>query len=184
MSVVLMIFIAIALLMMGLLVWAIYPVRNRTKSAEQLLDLLSEPRHYYRLPQILLCLEAKDTEFLIERNYSDLARQVRKERNAIALQFLDSVEDDYRELIETSRVLTAMAPEVVAVEEWQRLRLNMRFSWNCMMLRFRLRTGLTPWRGFSKLSDMASQLSYRLEVAVDRIGERSALTSEFPSPLN
>ncbi len=83
MSVILLIFIAIALLLMGLLFWAARPPRTSLKSPEQLLEALSAPRDYYRLPQILLALKEKDTEFLIERNYQPLARQVRRERKAI-----------------------------------------------------------------------------------------------------
>lgn len=183
MSPILLIFVALALLFMGLLVWAVRTPRRGSKSPAELLESLSSPREYYRLPQILVALEKKDTEFLIERNHRQLARRVREERRHIALQFLDMVELDYRNLIEVSRVLSAMAPEVVAAQEWQRLRLNIRFSWNCAVLRFRLRTGLTPWNGFARLSEMASQLSYRVESAVQRIGERAGLSTEFSTLL-
>jgi hypothetical protein len=183
MSPILLIFVALALLFMGLLLWAVPAPRTESKSPAELLQSLSTTREYCRLPQILVALGEKDTEFLIERNHRNLARRVREERRQIALQFLDLVELDYRNLIEVSRLLSSMAPEVMAAQEWQRLRLNMRFSWNCTLLRFRLRTGLNPWNGFARLSDMAGQLSYRVEAAVQNIGERAGLSSEFSSLL-
>ncbi len=86
-------------------------------------------------------------------------------------------------MIEASRVLAAMAPEVVAAHEWERFRLNVGFRWNCRLLRWRLMTGLKPWSNFAKISELAGELSYRLEQATTRIGERAMLASELPSLL-
>jgi hypothetical protein len=183
MSAILILFLGSAAILIGLVLWAVRPARIRFKTPNEVFDALSAPRHYYRLPQILQALKENDTEFLIERNFAELARRVRFERKGIALTFLNSVEIDYQTLLAASRMLAAMAPEIAGVQEWQRLRLSAGFTLNSMLLRFRVRTGLEPWRGFAQLSDMASQLLYRLEVATRRIGERAAIGAEFPSIL-
>ncbi len=183
MAFVLSFFLVAVVLLIALLLWALRPAKIRFQSPEVVFEALSAPRHYYRLPQILLALQKLDTDFLEERGYQELFRRVRSERKRIALNYLDYIETDYRTLIEASRVLAAMAPEVVASDEWERLRLSISFTWNCRLLRWKLMTGLRPWKRFARISEMASDLSYRLEQATTRIGERAAMASEFPSLL-
>ncbi len=183
MNLMLVSFIAAAVILVGLLLWAIRPAEIKFRSTEEVFETLSAPRHYYRLPQILQALQTKDTEFLRERGHPELCERVRAERKGIALEFVSLLEKDYQTLIEASRVLAAMTPEVVAADEWQRFRLSLGFAWGCRLLRFRLRTSLRPWNGFARLSERAGQLSYRLELATTQIGERAAIASELPSLL-
>ena len=183
MSFLFLFFVGIAILLMGLLLWAVRPVKIKFNSPDEVFEALSSPHPYYELPLILQILRAEDTEFMAQRGYGELCKGIRNERKAMALQYLQLIETDYRTLLEASRVLAAMAAEVVAWQEWERVRLNVSFSWKCKMLRWRLRTGLTPWASFTKISDMASELSFRLEQATTRIGERAVLASEFPSLL-
>jgi hypothetical protein len=77
-------------------------------------------------------------------------------------------------------MLAVMAPDVVAAEEWTHLRLGDAFSWNYFILQLRLRAGFKPWGNFGKLSDLASQISYRLEQATSEISERVLSASELP----
>jgi len=184
MNLMLLSFIVAAILLVGLLLWALRPAGVKFNSAEAVFEALSAPRHYYRLPQILQALQEKDTEFLIERGQPGLCARVRAERRGIALKFVDLMEQDYQLLLGASRMLAAMTPEVVAADEWQRFRLSVRFAWDCRLLRMRLRAGLRPWNGFAQLSERASHLSYRLEVATTQIGERAALATELPSLLD
>ncbi len=184
MSFVLFFFMAAAAVLIGLLFWALRPARIRLDSADAMFEALSAQRHYYRLPQILHALDASDTEHLIQRGYPELCRRMRAIRKRIALQFLDQLQEDYNTLLEASRMLAAMAPDVMGVEEWQRLRLSLRFGWNCMVLRMRLRAGLKPWDAFARLSEMASQMSYRMEMVTSHISERAAMASEFSSLLD
>ena len=181
MNFILFFFIGIALLLIGLLIWAIRPASVQLKNPDEVFEALSAPRHYYRLPQILLALDHADTQHLIDRGFPALCHRVRAERKLVALRFLDRMEADYKTLLAAARMLAAMAPEVVGVEELQRFRLHVRFALNCMGLRMKLRAGLSPWGGFARLSDMASQMSYRLELVTSQIGERAALSMEFPS---
>src|SRR5450631_3449778 len=134
MNVTLLLFVLSVLVVIALLMWAVRPAPVTFKSVGELFDALSTPRHYYRLPQILVALKDEDTEFLVARGLPKLARRLRVERRKIALQFLDLVEIDYKTLLEAARMLTAMAPEVLPGEEWRRLESSLRFSWNCMAL--------------------------------------------------
>ncbi len=181
MNTMLWIFLPCVLLLLGLLLWAVRPARIEFGSVDELMAVLSSPRHHFRMPQILQALKESDTDFLIERNQKKLAGMLRKERVAIALKFLSLLEKDYQVQIEASRALAAWAPEVGAMKEWQRLKLAMRFRLNCKLVNLRLRAGLPSWRGLKQLSDMAIQLSYGLERAMDGIAKGALLAAEFPS---
>jgi hypothetical protein len=53
----------------------------------------------------------------------------------------------------------------------------------CRYLRWKLRLGLEPWRGFGLLSEMTSGMALRLEVATSQIWERAALSLALSSIL-
>jgi hypothetical protein len=173
-------FILAALFLLALLAYAVRPIQKRALSPDSVFEALSEERHYYRLPQILQSLRPEDTDFLARRGVPFLRQRVRAERKQIALRFLNLLESDYETLLEASRILAVMSPEVIPMQEWERLRLSMRFAKNCFLMRLRLRAGLTPWRGFGKISEMATDMSFRLESATSQIGTRAALASDFP----
>jgi hypothetical protein len=147
---------------------------------DEVLNALSEKRHYARLPQILQSLREEDTDFLCTRGYDDLAVRLRRERKQIALCYLNSLEEEYQLLLEASRVLARTAPEISAMDELGRFRLSMRFVLCCRYLRWRLLLGLQPWDVFGVLSDMEGEMTLQLEIAAARIGERAAIASEFP----
>ena len=169
---------------MGLLFWAVQTPKIRFGSIDEVFETLSGQRHYQRLPQILQTLQSKDTEFLRERGHSELVHRLNAERKGIALRFLTLLQEEYRTLWEASRMLAAMAPDVVAVEEWERLRLSTIFTWNCFLLQLRLRVGFAPWANFTRISEMASQISYRLEQATSQISEGVLSASELSPALD
>jgi hypothetical protein len=72
MNIILLLFIAMALSLIGLLFWAVKPPRIKFKSVEEVFEALSGQRHYQRLPQILQSLQSKDTEYLAARVHSAL----------------------------------------------------------------------------------------------------------------
>ena len=103
--------------------------KNPVPSPDEVFEALSAPRHYYRLPQILQALQATDTEFLKERGTSRVCIDgYVLERKRIALEYLDYIETDYGTLIEASRVLAAMAPEVVAARRVGKTTFRHRLS--------------------------------------------------------
>jgi hypothetical protein len=180
MSLPLILFIAFALFLVVLLAWAVRSPKKAALSVDEVLDTLCEKRHYARLPQILQCLREDDTDFLCAAGHKALAQRLRRERKRIALRYLTYLQDEYLLLLETSRVLAKVAPEISMMDELQRFRLSMRFALCCRYLRWRLRLGLQPWDAFGILSDMEGDITLSLEAATAHIGERAALASEFP----
>jgi hypothetical protein len=173
-------FISVAVVLILLLTWAVRPPKKMQLSVDDVFNALSEKRHYARLPQILQSLRDEDTDFLYTKGHDALANRLRRDRKYIALRYLNYLEDEYRLLLEASRILARVAPEVSPIAEFDRFRLNVRFVLACRYLRWRLRLGLQPWDVFGILSDMEGDLTLRLEAAATRIGERAAMASEFP----
>ena len=180
MTATILIFIALAVVLILLLAWVVRPSKKIFLSVDEVLDALSEKRHYARLPQILQALREEDTEFLSTLGFHNLASRIRRERTHIALGYLNSLEEEYQLLLEASRILAKTAPEISATDEFQRFRMGMRFAVYCRYLKWRLRLGLEPWDVFGILSDMEGEITLRLEVAAAKIGERAAMASEFP----
>jgi len=176
-------FIAIPIALFLLLLWALRPPKRRLMSASEVLETLSEERHYARLPQILQSLRKEDTEFLRAGGYGELADRLRAERKRIALRYLNYLEEEYQLLLDASRILATIAPQAVAVQEIDRFKSNVRFLLSCRYLRWRLRLGLQPWSVFGIISDMEGELTLRLEAATANLGERASSGSELPSFL-
>ena len=181
MNIAIILFILLAVLLIAALVWAVRPPKRKQVSITDVLGALCEEHHYSRLPQILQALQPEDTAFLRARGFATLRRRIRSERGRIALLYLDCLQEEYERLLEASRVVAAMAPELVALDEAERFKLNLRFALGCRYLRWRLRLGLEPWRGFGLLSEMSGGMALRLEKATSQIGERSALSLAFSS---
>jgi len=173
-------FIAIPVVLVILLLWALRPLKRRQMSTSEVLEALTEERHYARLPQILQSLREDDTEFLLAGGRRDLFHRLRAERKRIALRYLGYLEQEYMLLLDASRVLAMIAPEVTPLREFQRFKMSMRFVICSRYLRWRLRLGLQPWSAFGILSDMAGDLTLGLEAKTARLGERAGIAAEFP----
>ena len=178
----LFIFAGLAVFLLSLLVWALHgPRRNAQKQPDSLsLDDLSR-RHIIFLPQIRQILAPQDFSFLASRGSPKLAHRVRKERRRIALAYLAAVQADFRKLLKLARLVTLLSPEVVAVQEFERLRLSCEFSLRYHWVRARLILGPTPLSQLDGLTCIVSGLAVRLESAITELGERAALASELAS---
>jgi len=183
MSLTLLLFIPFAILLVGLLAWAGRPVQRKLISATEVLEALSGERHSCRLPQILRALQPEDAEFLRERGHGELGARLRMDRKRIALRYLDRLQEDFEILLEASRLLAVMSPKVIAMQEFERFKLSLRFRFCCRYLRGRLQLGMAPWHAFGVLSVMAGHLALQLESATKQIGDRAALAAEFASVL-
>ena len=75
---------------------------NRALSPDSVFEALSEPRHSFRLPQILQSLQPSDTEFLERRGLRLLRQRIRSERTQIAIRYVNQLESDYETLLEAS----------------------------------------------------------------------------------
>jgi hypothetical protein len=171
--------IVILLLLLG---WALYgsPSRGEKPLDSIVLEDLSR-RHVLFLPQIRQALAPQDLLFLASHGSKKLARRVRNERRRVALAHLAAVQADFRKLLKLARLVALLSPEVVAVREFEQLRLNCEFSLRCQWIRARLILGPTPFFQLNGLSSIVSGLSVRLETAITELGERAALASELAS---
>jgi hypothetical protein len=167
--------LGLVLLLVFLLTWAIRAPQNVPLTTEQALEALSEERHYARLPQILQALREEDTDFVRGRGHNRLMSRLRKDRKRIALRYLEHLQYEFRILLECSRILARLAPELSAKGEFELFQKNLQFQWNCLQLRWRLRFGMEPWEVFGTLSDMAGTVTLQLEAATSQLGERSLL---------
>ena len=121
-------FVLLALVLVFLLAWASRPPKPLSGSGEDIFELLSRQRHCMRLHFILRALHPEDTRFLGETGNPGLMRTLRVQRREIALQYIDQLEEEFETLLEISRAIAVMAPEVTAVEELSRWRLSLLFS--------------------------------------------------------
>jgi hypothetical protein len=177
--------IPFAVMLIGLLLWATRPPQTIALPGHDIFALLSQQRHCVRLRFILQALQPEDTEYLKLGGNRALMHALRADRRRIALRYLDMLQAEFKTLIEISRALAVMAPEVVAIEELQRWKLNLVFAMNCAILRWRLRLGLRPAGGFVAISRMATGMARHLEAAISRIAENAMTTPDFPEfPCN
>ena len=174
-------FVFFAILLIVLLGWALRPPKRLLHRGDDVFHLLSQPRHCARAPHILRALQPEDTEFLQEIGSRALLDRIRQQRRRIALQYLDQLQEEFELLLEISRALAVMAPEVVAVQEFERSKLSAAFAVHCFFLRLRLRLGLHPLEGFTMLSGMATEMVRHLEAATSQIAEAAVQSSQLPA---
>jgi len=175
MNIPMLLFLVAAVLIVLLLAWATRPPKRTFRSPNEVLEALTEERHYARLPQILQALREEDLEFLRGSGPGHLAEQVESERTKIALRYLEYLEEEFQVLLEASRMLAGMAPELSALREFDRFKRSLMFMLCCRYLKWKLRLGLQPWREFGVISDLAGEITLQLEAATGRLGERAFL---------
>ena len=182
MSLPLILLVLFAILLVGLLAWALRPPERRIPPALDVLEALRQSHHASRMSQILQALQPQDTEYLGRAGQVTLMQVIRRERRIIALNYLQQLQEEFEMLLEISRVLAVMSPEVIAMEEMERWKLSLAFAANCAFLRWKLRLGLQPVSGFTLLSNMAVSFTRRLEAATTRIAEAAVRSAEPSGP--
>jgi hypothetical protein len=178
----LLFFLFFALVVLALLLWASRSSKHQFAPDMDVFEALSQSRHCSRLAQILQALRPEDTEYLQQIGQAALMQALRQQRRRIARTYLDCLQEEFETLLEISRALAVMSPEVVGMEEMQRWRLSLAFAANCAFLRWRLRLGLRPFAGFTLLSDMATDIAGQLDTATTRIAEAAVRGSEPSAP--
>ena len=181
---VLLFFGAVGLLLLAL-VWALRRPRKLTKrgAGPSLLDGTGG-RHANFLPQIQQAFAKSDFVYLSQKAPSALVRRVRQERRRIALAYLSSVREDFQSLLRLSKIVATLSPEVAVLQEFERLRLSLKFWWRYEMIQIELRAGFAPMPRLEGLSGLVSGLSVRMEEAMKKLGERAALAAELASSLD
>ena len=129
-------------------------------------------------------LQETDNLYVFQKAPAFVARRVRQERRRIALAYLSAVRDDFQSLLRTASIIAGLSPEVVAMQEFERVRLTVEFAWRYQLIRLQLRVGLAPFPQLDGLSDLVSGLSVRMETAMKELGERAALAAELASSLD
>ena len=140
--------------------------------------------HVAHLPQIRQALAETDSLYLSRRAPAIVAKRVRRERRRVALAFLSAVRDDFQNLLRMAKIVARLSPEVVALHEFERIRLTIVFAWHYQMIRLQLRCGLLPIPQLDGLSSLVSALSVRMETAMNALGERAALGSQMASSFD
>jgi hypothetical protein len=174
----------VALLIAGLL-WAVQKPRDERKLEADPLALEEiGQRHISYLPQIRQALAEEDYQYLSEKASSLLQKRVRRERRNVVRSYLEALREDFQGILRMANTMAALSPEVVAIQEFERLRLTISFSWRYQMIRWRLWAGGVPAAQLDGLSNLVSGLSVRMEAALKEIGERAALAAELASSVD
>jgi hypothetical protein len=175
-----MLLILFVLLLVGLLAWALRPPTRPSLPETDIFEALRQSRHSSRMSQVLQALQPSDTEYLRESGQMALMQTLRRQRRRIALHYLDQLQQEFEMLLEISRVLAVMSPEVIGIEEMERWKLSVAFAATCAFLRWRLRLGLQPFSGLTLLSNMATDIARELDTATTRIAEATVRASAHP----
>lgn len=136
------------------------------------------------LPQIRQALALADYDFLSKRASRGVQRRVRLERRKVVRAYLHALRGDFQTLLRMARVIAVLSPEVVAVQELERLRLTAQFSWRYQMIHWKLLAGRAPLRQLDRLSNLVSGLSVRMEAAIKELGERAAIATDLASSID
>ena len=167
------------------LVWAVREPRGARKlDADPRALEEAGQRHVSYLPQIRQALATADYEFLSNRVSREAQKRFRRERRKVVRAYLDGLHEDFQGLLRMASAIVALSPEVVAVQEFERLRLTMLFSWRYRMIRWKLWAGWAPAEQVDGLSNLVSGLSVRIEAALKELGERAALAAEIASSVD
>lgn len=185
MSVFFYLFFGLIGLFLLLFVWSMRKTQQGGKALADAAVLDDYGRvHIAHLPKIRQALGEADSRYLSQKAPRALVRRVRRERRRVALAFLSAVREDFQSLLRLAKIIAVLSPEVAAVQEFERLRLTVKFAWRYEVIRMQLRAGLTPLPRLDALSDFVSSMSVRMETAMKELGERAALAAELASSFN
>src|SRR4029077_1933516 len=125
-----MIVITLALALAVLLLWLLRPRPPSVEVPGPAVDHAIEaalPVHYRFFPQIRQALSAVDNQYLLEVAPPHIARQVLRERRAVARSFLRGLHEDYSSLERLARMVASLSPVLSRQQEFERLLLGLKF---------------------------------------------------------
>jgi len=88
---------------------------------------------------------------------------------------------DFQRLLRLASVITVHVSEIAASHEFERLRLSIRFSWRYRIVLLGLYAGHLLMPQLTGLSQMAGELGFRMESAMQELASAPRLP---PSSLN
>jgi hypothetical protein len=136
------------------------------------------------LPQIRRAMADGDFVYLKSSGHQAMVGRLRKERKKIALMYLSALKEDFEKMVRFSRMVAGMSPEVITLEEWERVLLTLKFRWRYQVVRLGLILGIPLSAELAGLSEVVSGLAVRMETAIAELGERAAIGMRMDSPLN
>lgn len=171
-------------LLLVLLVYTLLRPRRGSefKEIEALGEL--ERSHVTYLPVIRQAMSSQDLAFLESRVQAPAVHRTHKERKQIAMLFLVQIRADFRKLLRLARIIAVMSPELAASHEFERLRLTVLFSIRYSLVLAGLHLGWLLMPQLSALSNIVSELAFRMEMSMKELGERAAVAVELASTLN
>ena len=164
--------------LLGVLVLAGKQSGRRSLSIEETLAVLSSPTHTSHLFPVLQALRPEDAQFLTALGRPELAAHLAQQRKRIGLMYLQELRNEFDCLLAASKTLAVMSPHLMPMEEFERLKLSIRFALLCRYMRIRLRFGLSSQGGFDMLSAMAVRITMALEHATTGSSEKAMASSE------
>jgi hypothetical protein len=172
-------------LLLLLFAWALRTPHRRGRTLPDV-NILEGPGcgSVAHLPQIRQAFAEADFGFLSQRVPDAVVRRVRRERRRVAWAYLSDVKEDFQCLLRTAKIISLLSPELAAVQEFERVRLTIKFNLRYRLLQFQLHAGLAPIPRLHGLSELVSGLSVRMETAMKELGERAALATEMASSLD
>jgi hypothetical protein len=180
-----LIFSAVGLLL-ALLLWALASPRDDSRVGAAHPESVEESarQHATYFGLIRQAMSQEDFEFLAARGPVRLVHRTHKERQRIALLYLENLRADFQRLLRLARVIAVLSPEIAASREFERLRLSIRFSWRYRIVLLGLYAGHLIMPQLSGLSQIVSELAFRMESAMQELGERATVAAELASTLN
>jgi hypothetical protein len=103
-----------------------------------------------------------------------VAKQVLRERRAVARGFLKGLHEDFSSLARLGRIIAALSPEVSREQETERLLLSMKFQILYAFVWLRLSAGNLPVEQLEHLTGMVGRLATRMDEAMAEISALSA----------
>jgi hypothetical protein len=176
-------FLGFVLLLLLVFAWSLRKPKKNTRTLPDWGDAGGRHHVDYML-QVQQALSVADAEFLEKRGGPTLANRVRRERKAVVLAHLAALREDFDNIQRLAKAIAILSPEVIALEEFERLRLSLGFSWRCLMIHARLILGIAPAQQLSGLGDQLSGLTVQIEAAMRELGERAALAARLASSLD
>jgi hypothetical protein len=169
-----------------LLLWALRRPQKDTRVGVPYLEPVEEParQHATYFGLIRQAMSHEDFEFLAARAPGRLVRRTHQERQRIALLYIENLRADFQRLLRLAKVIAVLSPEIAASHEFERLRLSIRFSWHYRLVLLGLYGGHLLMPQLSGLSQIVSEFAFRLESAMQDLGERASVAAELASTLN
>jgi hypothetical protein len=172
-----MIVITLTLALAVLFLWLLRPRQHSGEANGPAIERAKEsafPKHYRFFSQIRQALSPEDYQYLLEVAPPAVAKQVLRERQAVARDFLRGLGEDYSSLERLARMVASLSPVISRQQETERILLGLRFRMLYALVWVRLVTGKVPLGQIEVLTELIGRLALRMEQAMTEIGELSA----------